>query len=297
MEGHRSRRPLILAVLAGLVALGLLAAGPAGAAEDSVGGSVDPSGVTITIVRWQGQDSVHATGADGGADPTGCDWAIVPAPLGLPPPPDIGPYRPDAYLGLLTCNGVGVEIRWVGPGDVVDLEAEARRLVEEYVARVPVPQLTVHANPAPTGLVGLESWFWATGFDGQPVVDSIDAFGIGVDVRIDPGPPAWSFGDGASANGDLGQAFPTRSSIRHAYTTRGTRTVAVTFEWQPRYRIDGTDWIELPMIPVEAGTRLPRARGPGRRRPADGPASGGARSLRLCGGRRRRSSGWRRAGR
>jgi hypothetical protein len=121
------------------------------------------------------------------------------------------------------------------------------------VARVPVPQLTVHANPAPTGLVGLESWFWATGFDGQPVVDRIDAFGIAVDVRIDPGPPAWSFGDGASAGGDLGQAFPTRSSIRHAYTTRGTRTVAVTFEWQPRYRIDGTDWVDLPAIPVEAG--------------------------------------------
>jgi hypothetical protein len=224
---------------------------PAQAAEDQVGGSVDPSGVTITIVRWQGQDQVHATGSDGGADASGCDWAIVPAPLGAPPPPDIGPYRPDAYLGLLTCDGVGVELRWVADSDVVDLEVEARRLVEEFVARVPVPRLTVHANPAPAGLVGLESWFWATGYDGRPIVDRIDALGIGVDVRIDPTTPTWTFGDGRSTAGDLGRPFPARSTVRHGFTHHGTHTVAVAFDWAPRYRIDGTDWIDLPVIPVQ----------------------------------------------
>jgi hypothetical protein len=227
--------------------------GRAGASEDPVGGTVDPSGVTITIVRWQGQDRVHATGSGGGADPTGCDWALIRAPLGTPPPADIGPWRPDAYLGLLTCDGVGVELRWVGPGDVVDLEVEARRLVEEYVARVPVPQLTVHANPLPTGLVGVESWFWATGYDGRRIVDRIDALGIGVDVRIDPTEPTWAFGDGGAASGGLGTPYPARSPIRHGYTTHGTRPVTVAFDWTPRYRIDGTDWVPLPSIPVHAG--------------------------------------------
>ncbi len=249
MEGHRSRRPLIAAALvAGLLG----AAPPAEAAEDSVGGVVDPSGVTITIVRWQGSDRVHATGSAGGPDPTGCDWAVIPAPLDAPPPADIGPWRPDAYLGLLTCDGVGVELRWVGPGDVVDLEAEARRLAEAYVARVPVPELTVHANPLPAGVVGLESWFWATGHDGRPIVDRIDALGIGVDVRIDPTPPTWDFGDGTVGSGGLGEAYPARSSIRHGYTVHGTRTVAVGFDWSPRYRIDGTPWVELAPIPVRA---------------------------------------------
>ena len=217
-----------------------------------MGGVVDPSGVTITIVRWQGRDRVHATAAGGGSDPTGCDWAIIPAPLGTPPPADIGPWRPDAYLGLLTCDGVGVELRWVGDGDVVDLEVEARRRVEEYVARVPVPRLTVHANPRPTGLVGLESWFWATGFDGRPIVDRIEALGYAVDVRIDPTEPAWSFGDGHSDAGGLGEAYPARSSIRHGYTRHGTWAVDVSFDWSPRYRIAGTDWVDLPAIPVRS---------------------------------------------
>jgi hypothetical protein len=248
VEGHRSRRALIAAGLA--VALGVGA--PAGAAEDSVGGTVDPSGVTVTIVRWQGSDRVHATGAGGGDDPTGCDWAIVPAPLGTPPPADIGPWRPDAYLGLLTCDGVGVRLQWVGDDDVVDLEAEARRLVEEHVARVPVPQLRLHVDPVPMGLVGIESWFWATGYDGEPIVDQIDALGVAVDVRIDATEVRWAFGDGAAQDGGLGEASPARSSIRHVFTDHGTRPLTAAFDWRPRYRIDGTDWIDLPTIPVGA---------------------------------------------
>jgi len=247
VEGHRSRRPLIGALVA-LVAF----SAPAGAAEDSVGGSVDPTGVTITIVRWHGTDRVHATAAGGGGDPTGCDWAIIRAPLGTPPPPDIGPWRPDAYLGLLTCDGVGVELRWVADDEVVDLEAEARRLVEAHVARVPVPRLTVHANPGPAGLVGLASWFWATGYDGEPVVDRIDALGVAVDVRIEPTTPVWDFDDGRSAAVDLGRPPPAPSTVRHGYTGHGRYEVAVAFAWVPRYRIDGTEWIELPRIPVRA---------------------------------------------
>lgn len=249
MEGHRGRRPLI--ALAGLLAVVAIAA-PAGAAEDGVGGTVDPSGVTITIVRWQGSDRVHATGPDGGGDPTGCEWAIVRAPLGTPPPADIGPWRPDAYLGLLTCDGVGVRLQWVGDDDVVDLAAEARRLVEAYVAHVPVPQLDLHADPAPFGLVGLESWFWATGYDGDPIVDRIDALGFAVDVRIDPGEVAWAFGDGGTQLGGLGAAYPARSPIRHVFVQHGTRPLTAAFDWRPRYRIEGTEWIDLAAIGVRA---------------------------------------------
>ena len=252
MEGHRSRRPRLIAVA--LVAVVLGAVGdPAGAAEDSVGGTVDTSGVTITIVAWQGSEQVHATGSNGGDDPTGCDWSIVPAPLGALPPADIPPFRADSWLGLLLCNGVGVEVIWVGPHNTVDLEAEARRRVEEYVARVPVPRITVGANPWPTGLVGLESWFWATGYDRRPIVDRIDALGVGVDVRIDPTPVTWAFGDGTTDIGGLGVAWPQPSPVRHAYRHHGTWTVTGHLDLVPRYRIDGTDWIGLPTIPVEDG--------------------------------------------
>lgn len=252
MEGHRSRRPRLTALILLVLAAVVPAVGdPAGAAEDSVGGTVDTSGVTITIVRWQASFQVHATGNGGGDDPTGCDWSIVPAPLGALPPADIPPFREDSWLGLLLCDGVGVEVIWVGPHNTVDLEAEARRLVEEYVARVPVPRITVGANPLPTGLVGLESWFWATGYDRRAIVDRIDALGVGVDVRIDPTPVTWSFGDGTTDRGGLGTAWPEQSPVRHAYRHHGTWTVTAHLDLVPRYRIDGTDWIELPTIPVE----------------------------------------------
>jgi len=250
VEGHRSRRPRLIALALAVLALGVVA-DPAGAAEDSVGGTVDTSGVTITIVRWQGSDQVHATGSGGGDDPTGCDWSIVPAPLGALPPADIPPFQADSWLGLLLCNGVGVEVIWVGPHNTVDLEVEARRLVEEYVARVPVPRITVGANPLPTGLVGLESWFWATGYDRRPIVDRIDALGIGVDVRIDPTPVTWAFGDGTTDTGGLGVPWPEQSPVRHAYRHHDTWTVTAHLDLVPRYRIDGTDWIQLPSIPVE----------------------------------------------
>ena len=248
MEGHRGRRPGLIALV---LLIGALGWSPAHAAEDAVGGAVDTSGVTITIVRWQDSQRVHATGHGGGDDPTGCAWSVVPAPLGALPPADLPPYRPDAYLGLLLCDGVGVEVIWVGPHNTVDLEVEARRLVEEYVARVPVPVIVVHANPMPAGLVGLESWFWATGYDRRPIVDRIDALGVGVDVRIDPTPVEWDFGDGHATSGGLGLAYPARSPVRHAFSHHGTRPVTARLDLVPRYRIDGTDWIELTAIRVQ----------------------------------------------
>jgi hypothetical protein len=246
VEGHRGRRAGLIAALV----LGLAAGpAPAWAASDAVGAGVDPSGVTITIVRWQGQDRVHATAVDGGADPTGCAWAVVPAPLGVWPPVDIGPRPPGAHLALLTCNGVGVVVIWVGPHNTVDLEAEVRRWVEEYVARVPVPDLEVHANPQP-GLVGVESWAWAEGYDGEPIVDRIQGLGVTVDVRIEPTPVTWSFGDGTTARGGLGAAWPARSGIRHVYTTHGTRPLGAALDLVPRYRIEATAWQSLPPIAV-----------------------------------------------
>jgi hypothetical protein len=250
VEGHRRRRAGLTVALALTLAV-LAAPGPAGAAQDSVGAGVDPSGVTITIVRWQGQDRVYATGTDGGDDPTGCDWGVVPPPLGVWPPADLPPRPPDAHLGLLTCDGVGVVVIWVGPHNTVDLAAEARRQVQAYVAHVPVPRITAHSNPQP-GLVGFESWFWVEGYDGRPIVDRIEAFGVAVDVRIEPTAVTWSFGDGTSTTGGLGLPYPTRSDIRHGFITHGVRIVHADLALVPRYRIDGTEWLELPPIPLVA---------------------------------------------
>jgi hypothetical protein len=230
----------------GLLVLAVPARAPA--AEDSVGGTVDPRGVTITIVRWNGSERVHATGAGGGEDPTGCDWAVIPPPLAVWPPADLPPEPPGSHLGLLTCNGAWVEVIWVGPHNTVDLGVEARRAVERYVARVPVPRVEVHPNPRPSGLVGLPSWFWLSGYDGEPIVDRIEALGVQVDVHLEPTPVTWAFGDGQVVDAGLGRAYPARSDVRHTYTTHGTTTVRADLALVPRYRIDGTEWLELPGI-------------------------------------------------
>jgi len=233
-----------------------LGPGPAPArAQTGVGGTVDTTGVTITIVRWQDRDSVYATGADGGADPTGCDWAIVPAPLGTLPPPGLPPWRPDSYLGLLTCDGVGVEVRWVGPDDVVDLAAEARRLVEQRVAHVAVPRISVHANPAPAGLVGVPSWFWIQGYDGRPILEEITALGVTVEVRIDPTAVRWAFGDGSRLEGGLGHPPPGASEISHVFDRHGTRPATARLELVPHYRVAGAEWLALGGIPLEGELR------------------------------------------
>jgi hypothetical protein len=60
----------------------------------------------------------------------------------------------------------------------------------------------------------------------------------------------WSFGDGTHRVGGYGEAHPTRSTIRHGYTQHGRVTVRADLDLVPRYRIAGTDWVELPTIPV-----------------------------------------------
>ena len=125
----------------------------------------------------------------------------VPRARSAPPPPGGEQVR------LLLCNGFPERFVTVGPGNVVDLEVEARRLVEEFVRTIPVPTLTVHVNPPSAGLAGLESWFWATGYDGGPITHHLEVFDVAVDVQVVPTGVRWQFGDGATLDGDLGRPY------------------------------------------------------------------------------------------
>jgi hypothetical protein len=61
----------------------------------------------------QAQEAPPATSCNG--EYACCDWSIVPAPLWALPPEGISPFQVDSWLGLLLCDGVGVEVIWVGP--------------------------------------------------------------------------------------------------------------------------------------------------------------------------------------
>lgn len=177
-------------------------------------------------------------------------------------PPGIDP---GAILVAVHCGGRYLGNRWVSPTDVVDVDAEARRLVERWVATVPVPAVQIGSAPPGPTYTGLETWFWVEGYRGEAITEQLDAFGHPVEVRIEPAEVRWSFGDGdaAASPGAFGEAYPARSSVTHVYEVRstseaapdGAHDVRVDFDLLPRFRVDGGPWEQLD--PISAGATAP----------------------------------------
>jgi hypothetical protein len=166
----------------------------------------------------------------------------------------------DAILVSVFCDGSFIGNRWVSPADVVDVDAEARRVVDQWVATVPVPDVTIGSAPPGTTITGFETWFWAQGYRGEPITEQLDAFGHPVEVRIEAAEVRWDFGDGRDAtSAGFGDAYPARSDVTHVYEMRSTSDDApdaaydltVTFHLVPRYRVDGGPWQQLDPIPVQ----------------------------------------------
>jgi hypothetical protein len=78
----------------------------------------------------------------------------------------------------------------------------------------------VAANPAPIGLVGLDSWFW---LDPTPHAVTVHEISAGIDYAITATPlsAAWDFGDGGVADhrgaSGFGRPYPQPSSITHIF--------------------------------------------------------------------------------
>ena len=171
----------------------------------------------------------------------------------------------DAVLVSAYCDGAFVGNRWVSPAAVVDVDAEARRQVEAWVATVPVPRVSIGSAPPATTITGFETWFWVEGYAGEPITERLDAFGHPVEVRIEAAEVRWDFGDGGGATtAGFGSAYPERSEVAHVYQHRSTSDaapdaaydLAVTFDLIPRYRVDDGPWERLDAIPVRAARPL-----------------------------------------
>jgi len=169
--------------------------------------------------------------------------------LSAGPQPD-----PEARLALLLCNGTIVRPIWVAPSDVVDLDAAARDEAQRYIEDVLVPAVRIGVNPAARGLVGLDSWFWVDGFNGQFTAPPITAFGLTIEVRMSSGQVTWDFGDGTVEDGDLGRPYPEESTVRHVHQSDGTYTITATIDLVPEYRVDGGPWFTLPNLAATAST-------------------------------------------
>ena len=85
----------------------------------------------------------------------------------------------------------------------------------------------------------------------------ITAFGLTIDVRMSSGTVNWDFGDGESAVGDLGRAYPAESTVQHAHQHDGTYTITASIDLVPEYRVDGGPWFTLPNLQALASTDHP----------------------------------------
>lgn len=175
--------------------------------------------------------------------------------------PPLDPSRRALWRYWLDCryaDGAAVELGSSGLGyvyadEVVDYDAAVRTLAESYLAETLAPFVAVGSSP-PSGLVGIEQWFWVEGIVADPVEQLHDVLGRRVVLHLEPAEVRWSFGDGTGATfgpqglGVVGAAGPVTHRYRWRSTAAGT-TASYRLEAEVtlavRYTLDDSDWFEV----------------------------------------------------
>jgi hypothetical protein len=166
---------------------------------------------------------------------------------------------------MVWCDGEAVGVVWLtvgGAGSPPTAALSPEQIAMRLRERIPIPNVRIEVNPE-RGLVGVESWFWIEGYDGEPIVESTDAFGRSVEVEARVERYEWSFGDGkVIKTANPGRPYPERSDVRHVYQRSSLGysmgyTVEAGFFFSVRYRVGGGGWIDLPGIERVAQTRYP----------------------------------------
>lgn len=166
------------------------------------------------------------------------------------------PERPgeDHELYVVWCGASEVQLYWLGPSNFVDPTGP---LVEEVLRRVAVRPVEVSVRPEGRGITGIESLFWLEGPGSAAFSESVSAFGITVEVSVVLAGVEWDFGDGSPVwMAGLGEAWPARSSVAHAYRDSSgdsPYTVTARLVFQPSYTVDGVPGAALEpiVVPVE----------------------------------------------
>jgi hypothetical protein len=229
------------------VAVALSSATPAYAIDERRVES-DDRGVTAEITV--GDDGTPRVSPETRGSRDDCDWRVVQFPFtGSDPPARYGePPSPEHRLYLIFCGPDFVGANWLGPSasaPEVDTEGMATTVVEH----VPVDLASIDVRPEGRAVTGIPSYFWVEGYDGEAITDSITNGPVTVDVEIRLGTVTWDFGDGTRpVRAGLGQAWPERSEIRHAYRDRGSYVVTVTITLPASYRVNGGPAQELEPI-------------------------------------------------
>jgi hypothetical protein len=262
---HRVRRLVILSVV-------LLAVSGEATAQEQESGPFEPWPSTVSVstnpnavvVESQGGGTAPGgTGTQASGGGSNC-WVEGPGNIGMASV-DLVSQEPNLLPYTLICDGEAVGVVWLpidGGGGPVAPAFSPREIALSLRDRIPIPSVTIEINPE-RGLVGVESWFWIEGYDGEPITESTDGFGSRVDVEARVQRYEWSFGDGKRMRTENpGRPYPERSDVRHMYERsslghEGGYPVEVGFFFSVRYRVDGRGWIDLPGIERVAEARYP----------------------------------------
>ena len=256
MEGKRHHHLLLLALIFCIAAMPAAEAASVNRRKPTERTTIrigtGPDGIIIGV-----HQEIHTPGAPG---------ASHTLPVGDPHylPPQIGcyadPSTPEA--AIIICGDV---IRGVVPTPKPAPSKKPlspKTVAQDLVDEIPVPAVVIHINPK-TGLVGAESWFWFTGYNGTAMQRSKNYLGTLISVRATPSRYVWHFGDGTSlSTTSPGRAYPTRSDIRHTYQRSSLGrpvgyTVSVDFQFNVAYRVGNGSWQSLPPISRVASTGYP----------------------------------------
>lgn len=125
----------------------------------------------------------------------------------------------------------------LGPTDpgVPSIAAVIAAVRDSFARQVfPIPVSAVKAQPGPTTLVNLDTWFSAA----SAPVTTIDTVILGTAVHITPVAQsyAWSFGDGATQTGPEAGEQGT-DEVAHTYRQTGSRTVSVSVTYSGTFRV------------------------------------------------------------
>jgi hypothetical protein len=204
------------------------------------------SSAGVEVIITGRDDAFHA--APSGHSASSCHWSAIPfADENVPPSTSIGPQPgPEFSAYLVFCDGSYVGIYWLGPRNFAAPDAAA--MAGEVVDHVPVDLAAIKVRPTGRAVTGIPSYFWVDGYSGAPIEETVDGFGVSVAVSITMASVEWRFGDGATQSGSLGEPWPARSSVHHAYRDKGAYTVTVTITFQPTFTVNNGVVTALPPI-------------------------------------------------
>ena len=195
-------------------------------------------------------------------------------------------------LVIVSCGGVPKGFAFLTPPKpgapapvLAPTPAQIQTIAESVAGQIPMPNVAIQANPpVGGGTVHVDTWFYATGYNGGPIRVTPPTPGVTIAILATPTSYLWTFGDGspplstkslgvpwqasytpATAHADCTfDGTPTHidttvpGSVTHCWTAPSSSvTVSLTFNFAVSYSVNSGPQIPLPPIQRSATLSYP----------------------------------------